>query len=918
MFKEKRRHHSVMWAFIVFSITLFSVILAVGGTAFVLSMQQIIRTNKSVKLSQLLEIERLKLETSVNSEIAIILKMASSPLIQEYFINPANSELEQTALKEIVDYRRALAGNSVFWINDKDKRFYSDNNDSLITYLVDVEDTINYWYRMTLYETEKYNFNINYNPELKTTNLWINAPVFDRDHKPIGMLGTGIDLSAFIEATYKSYQGKLDLYFFNASGEITGAKDAELASIKRSINEVLNKTEIDIISTAKSLKSKETRIISVPYGEIAINAIPALGWYSIAISPGSIDDYNTAMTALFLVVIIVIAVLFIIFNVFIAQSLKTQRKTMEELEIASKSKSEFLATMSHEIRTPMNAIIGIAQVQLQKENLHCEYTEALEKIYSSGNNLLGIINDILDMSKIESGKLMLAPAEYDLPSLINDAVQLNIVRIGSKPIEFTLDLDENLPQKLLGDELRLKQILNNLLSNAIKYTKQGFVKLSVFRFINGGEALLRFCVSDSGQGIKSKDLDKMFLEYLRFNSEANRTTEGTGLGLNITKKLVEMMNGKIEVQSEYGKGSEFTVTVKQKTIECDPIGAEMSEKLRSFNYVNKKQLENLKLTFEPMPYGKVLVVDDVEINLYVAQELLSPYKLSVETALSGFIALDKVQCGNTYDIIFMDHMMPKMDGIETTKKIRETGYKGVIVALTANALAGNDEMFRQNGFDDFISKPIDTKHLNNALNKFIRDIHPQEATQYRERAATESATKSSISPKLLEVFSRDAQKAITALRETTKNGNIKLFTTTAHGMKSALANIGEKGKSELALKLEDAGNNNDTAFISANTERFIEILDDLIKKLIPEETTNNTGIQEDPIYLTEQLLLIREACEAYDDTKAYEILDMLKEKSWKTHTLSALEGIRDVLFLHSDFEAAAEKATEMLGKIEFV
>jgi len=240
------------------------------------------------------------------------------------------------------------------------------------------------------------------------------------------------------------------------------------------------------------------------------------------------------------------------------------RRKARQAEAATRSKSEFLAAMSHEIRTPMNAIIGIAQIQMQKEDLPDEYASALEKIYTSGSNLLSIINDILDMSKIETGKMELNPAEYDMPSLINDAVQINIVRVGSKLIEFKLDVNENLPSRLYGDELRLKQILNNLLSNAIKYTENGSVKLSVNHCADGEDVILRFVVEDTGQGMKSEDRQRLFSEYLRFNTDANRATEGTGLGLNITRKLVEMMSGTIGVESEYGKGSVFTVTVNAK------------------------------------------------------------------------------------------------------------------------------------------------------------------------------------------------------------------------------------------------------------------------------------------------------------------------------------------------------------------
>ncbi|MCL2689799.1 MAG: ATP-binding protein [Chitinispirillia bacterium] len=920
---EKTRR-SVMRPFIVFSIVLFLVLLISGGTAFIFAMQQIIRANKETKLSQLIEIKRMKLESSVENEIAIVMKMAGSPLIKEYFVTPDNYELKKIAQKEIVDYRHAFSGNLVFWIKDSDKQFYSDNKDTILTYTLNPEDPDNYWYNKTLYETERYNFNINYNPELKTTNLWINAPIFDDNRKPAGMIGTGINLSAFIDTTYKNYNEKVELYFFNSLGEITGARDIELVAVKKNINAEISKAKADIDSIAKTLAPDEIRLIRTPQGQLAIGTVKGLDWYAAAFSPFSVDDYNNAMTVLFFVVVAIVAFLLITFNIFIDRNLKALNKTMDELEAASKSKSEFLAAMSHEIRTPMNAIIGITQIQQRKADLPPEYADALGKIHRSGNNLLEIINNILDMSNIEFNELKLSPAEYDLPSLINDSATLNIARIDEKPVEFLLDLNESLPSKMLGDEMRLKQILNNLLSNAVKYTNTGFVKLSVDHSVNGNEITLRFCVSDSGKGIKDNDLLKMFSDQQRYDFKANRTNDGAGLGLNITQKLVSLMDGTIEAKSEYGKGSTFTVTVKQKITKCDAIGTELSQRLCNFNYADRKQSSRQNLTYEPMPYGRVLVVDDVEMNLFVAHGLLSPYQLQVDTAVSGFAALDKVLNGEVYDIIFMDHMMPEMDGIETAKKIRGFGYKGIITALTANALAGNDEMFRRNGFDDFLSKPVDIRFLDAMLHKYVRGKHPNDAQKAKTEAAKKTvstvpartAKKLVMTPRIIEVFCRDAGKTVIKIRETVKNSDIKLFTTTVHGMKSALAHIGESESSALAFELEKAGLAGDIEFINSNMELFIEKLEAVVLKLSPEKQNesgaNDSAIQEETAYLKEQLQLIKSACENYDDTAAYASLDNLKNKTWKAQTKSALDEIYNMLFLHSNFDGAAAKASNML------
>jgi len=598
-------------------------------------------------------------------------------------------------------------------------------------------------------------------------------------------------------------------------------------------------------------------------------------------------------------------------------------KVAKQAEEANKAKSNFLAAMSHEIRTPMNAVLGITQIQLQNQDLTKEQILAHEKIYNSGTHLLGIINDILDMSKIETGKMELNQSEYDIPSLISDVVQASIIRLGSKPIKFILEIDEYLPLRLRGDELRLRQILNNLLSNAVKYTEKGHIKLSVSRYRRAdGDINLRFKIEDTGQGMKQEDKEKLFTEYSRFNPEANRATEGTGLGLNITKSLIELMQGKISVESEFGLGSVFSFEVLQKTVSgCPSIGPDLAKQLEAFSFMTK-HYEKAKIAHVPMPYGKVLVVDDVDTNLFVAEGLLIPYGLTIETASSGFIVIDKINSGNSYDIIFMDHMMPEMDGIETTQRIRESGYGGTIVALTANALLGNEKMFKEKGFDDFISKPINIQRLDIVLKKFIHDKYPEEAAKYVGLGIASDVTKfpslegcpqggvvnhDDRSQKLLEIFTKDAEKAIIVLNNTLVSGDISLFTTTVHAMKSALANIGRETESKSAFELEEAGRNQNLEFITKNTPIFIETLKTIITELTPAESvSDDTDIIEDMDYLKEQLNHIKAACDDYDDKAVYALLDALKERKWKNETLNTLCNIHDKIYFESDFEGAKE------------
>jgi PAS domain S-box-containing protein len=599
---------------------------------------------------------------------------------------------------------------------------------------------------------------------------------------------------------------------------------------------------------------------------------------------------------------------------------------MKDAKSANESKSRFLATMSHEIRTPMNAIIGISQMIMGRDDIDPEINSQIEKIYSSGHGLLGIINDILDLSKIESGKLEIDPAEYDLPSLINDSVQLNMYRIGSKMIEFSLYVDQYTPAHLIGDELRIKQVLNNILSNAFKYTDRGSVKMEVSHEITDvetGEINLIFRVSDTGQGMKEEDLKKLFSEYSRFNSSANRNTEGTGLGMNITQKLVSMMDGRIDVQSEYGKGSIFTVRIRQQKVGLGEIGPELSEKLSNFTFSREKQSAKLQIRRELMPYGSVLLVDDVETNLFVAEGLLKPYQLKIKLVKSGFAALDLVKSGEVYDIIFMDHMMPQMDGIETTQKIREFGYTGTIVALTANAISGASKMFFDNGFDDFISKPIDLRNLNAALNKFIRDKYRNEHPElvvsndnYTE--TTEGEMDKELRKKLITFFIKDAESALEILKKAASESDYKLLKVTAHGMKSACGNVGLSELSEDAKVIEYSANKKNESIIKKKLPEFIENLSKSLDTLKEEIAAKEPAKEEIPVddssKISSTLAVIAEACDNYDETIAEPLADGLTKGSYEPKTKETIDKINE-LIMFAEFEDAAKLSRELIEKL---
>ena len=522
-----------------------------------------------------------------------------------------------------------------------------------------------------------------------------------------------------------------------------------------------------------------------------------------------------------------------------------------QAEQANTAKTRFLANMSHEMRTPLNAVIGLAELSLDGEDLSAELRDNLEKVYNSGITLLGIVNNLLDISKIESGKYEIISAPYELASLINDTVSLNIIRIGSKPINFRLLVDETLPSKLHGDELRIKQIFNNLLSNAFKYTMQGSVIFRISCQEEDGAAWLTASVKDSGIGIRPEDRQHLFSDYKRLDLKTTHTLEGTGLGLALTKRMVELMSGSITVESEYGKGSTFTVRIRQQPVNAPPIGPVVAENLTSFRFSDQKRSRNAHLVRVRLPAARVLVVDDVPTNLDVVKGMLRPYAMRVDCVERGQDAVDAIRDHAVhYDAIFMDHMMPGMDGVEAVRIIRQeigTGYAKQIpvIALTANAIRGSEEMFLGLGFDDFLSKPIDIFRLDAVIHRWLRAKEEEPA---RSSVAGDSAfSKTPLSWRIdgldiasaMERFGDIEESVVTSLRSFTvhlpsmlnklqalpeqgQEERLREYIIAVHSVKGASYGICADEVGRLAEDLEHAAKTGGFDYIAANTGTLIK------------------------------------------------------------------------------------------------
>ncbi len=512
-----------------------------------------------------------------------------------------------------------------------------------------------------------------------------------------------------------------------------------------------------------------------------------------------------------------------------------------QAEKASIAKSEFLANMSHEIRTPMNAIIGLNDIIMEESRDTDIYSHAKD-VQSAARNLLAIINDILDLSKVEAGKMELVCTDYHLKTVAGEVMAMMDMAASKRGLLLKYECDNTLPCRYYGDEGRIKQILINILNNAIKFTQEGYVcaRISGQPGENEDEERLTFCVEDTGCGIRREDLDKIFEDFRQVDAKRNRSAEGTGLGLAIVKHLVELMDGSINVESTYGKGTRVTITIPQKITDRRPIS----------EVPDNPQAEREILETFSAPDVSVLIVDDNAVNRKVARGFLKGYDFQLTEAGSGPESIDLVR-SRKFDIIFMDHMMPMMDGIEAVDVIRkdcgENGTSPVIVALTANVMEGMRERFLDCGFQDFIAKPLDRKELNQLLLRWI----PEERRVAKEGGQAQTTLDpdafliegvdmdavmhyfsgdEAAFTDLLELYYLDGKRKAGLLRDLAET-DIPYYQTEVHGLKSASANIGAMDVSAMAKEQEDAAARGDTEYIARQLPHLLEAYDQLLLRI---------------------------------------------------------------------------------------
>lgn len=614
------------------------------------------------------------------------------------------------------------------------------------------------------------------------------------------------------------------------------------------------------------------------------------------------------------------------------------QKVIEISNDAISTKNNFLSGISHDIRSPINAILGLNEMVI-RESREATIRGYAQDIKSAGNTLMSFVTDVLDTSRIEEGRLEIVAIKYDLSSVVNDIMNMNIRAANEKGLKLTVKVDEKTPHLLKGDEVRIKQCILKLMSNAIKFTDEGNITVEIgYAKLTDSEILLTASVSDTGRGIKEEDLERLFVPFEKASADRNIKNEGSGLGMTITRKLLEMMGSELRVESKFGSGSTFKFSLKQEVLDWQPIG-NVDEAYARLRDSQGRYEESFRA-----PDAKVLVVDDSPVNLMIAEGLLKETKMQITLAESGQKAVNA--CKETkFDLILLDHMMPEMDGIETLHHIREDeesiNKKAPIVALTANAVDGAKELYEKEGFDFYLSKPIVAEKLEEAIKSYLdpklvitggweKEAPPEDLKDGEEASGSSSNSENPFLKKMEQISGIFVDKGIEysgspelyekVVTEFTDTGNsradiiegyfeaqdIKNYTIQVHALKSAARIIGATALSQLAAALEEAGNAEDMVRITNATGELLKRYRGLVSELeaMFEDNEEKPEIDEDS--LKDAVASLKEVVEAFDfdsvdsimdELKKYKMPDAFKEKYAKLKTLVAEVARDDILLL---------------------
>lgn len=850
---------------------------------------------------------------------------------------------------------------------------------------------------------------------------------------------------ARIMAITRDIESMFSEYGYNL---VTNDTDKAMIELAYSLWEEYLRVHQEMISYSKNNDTTAAMLIMENESKDLFEEVSSLFSQLVAFNKEGADQASSDGDDLYqftIVVVLAIVLLSILvfrkFKALIIEIEEGQEKLQlahEEAILYSKAKSNFLANMSHEIRTPMNAISGMTDIIL-RETEKTEVSEYAHNIKRACDSLLSIINDVLDISKIESGKLDIVEGSYQLAHLLNDVINIANARLELKDLMFTTDFQRDLPNQLLGDDVRVKQVMVNILNNAIKFTQSGHVALKVRGTYIQGRVQLKIQISDTGAGISPEDLDKLFIEFERVNTTKNRTIEGTGLGLAISKRLCEMMEGNIQVESQVGVGSTFTINILQKYQDYAPLAqvetpksvlifegrdlyrnsleeactqlnvpkrccalqSELNEALneQQFDYIftscmylakveemlQKHKLQSkiilladnaeIKSKYDystiimPVsvlslanllngthnftdksedlinfvaPSCHVLVVDDNLVNLKVAKGLMKPYQFQISTAENGQEAVELVR-NNTFDMVFMDHMMPIMDGIDATIAIRKIPgeyYQNLpIVALTANAIIGTQEMFIQEGMNDFLAKPIKIATLHEIIAKWLpkeKQIVQEGADQEEEVPSPEAQQDQPIQiPKvdtalgvariggdfdtyldILNMYYKDGLKRSASILKFYQEKQLESYKIEVHALKSASASIGALEISESARALEEAAIQEDWVCINRETGKFLADFEELLEQIrvatLPFHVEEDQGDKEpgDPGFFQEGLAKLEEALDLVDISLCDQLLEGLYQFSWPQDQAGKLTQIKEFISSY-EYDEATELIQEM-------